>query len=96
MLSRAFRWLCTGELRTFVCVTLLASLTPLSFAQGTSHEIPPRRLNVLQNPALARQLLEKAESSGSTDPTTRALLLYRSAGAWLALDAAHYTSLHGA
>lgn len=92
MLSRTLRWLCTGELRTFVCITLLASLTPLSFAQGTSHEIPPERLKVLPNLTLARQLLEKAESPGSTDPTSRALLLYRSAGAWLALDAARATN----
>jgi hypothetical protein len=71
----------------FVASFCCAQLNKLA----TDHTI----LTISQRRALARSILLHAESvSAAFEPTSRAILLYREAGAWSELDPSHATSLY--
>jgi hypothetical protein len=76
----------TVGLRSFVCCLLFFAPVPSRcFAEQTRANQAP--LNLSERGTLARPLLEHAEKVSNTfDPGARSLLLYRTAGAWFALD----------
>ncbi len=79
----------------FLCALLAAGTAEAFYAQGKEgkkqSEPPEARVDI----ELARQLLLHAEASGSSDVTAHALLLYRVAGAWVAIDTSRARSLYG-
>jgi hypothetical protein len=82
-----------SNLRTFLILMAMVSLCPCirSTAQIPGHST----LTIAEREKLARPILLQAESaSKSLDPSSRSILLYRTAGAWLALNPAHAISLY--
>jgi len=69
---------------------LVAALTSVAgFSEGRA-TAQTAELTLARREALARPLLQHAEGSAAEiDPAGRTFLLYRTAGAWLALDKAH-------
>jgi len=72
--------------RALIVAMLMWSAIPPPCAQERPQLVPPIRVMAVPRRSLAQQILARAEASNPDDPTTHALLLYRSAGAWLALD----------
>jgi hypothetical protein len=81
--------------RLILCLALLAVGAAGSFAQQVIQTNKSLPLTIPAREALARPLLLHAEAAGVSDATAHALLLYRAAGAWLALDASRATRLYG-
>ena len=78
-----------GALRRFLIWGLIWSSTISAYGQQQSTS-RPEPLSYREREALARPILAEAELvSKDADPTWKALLLYRAAGAWFSLDSAH-------
>ena len=79
----------------FALLPLLAVISPFSCAQSNKLATDRTILTISERRALARPILLHAESVSSTfDPTSKANLLYRAAGAWYGLDPSHAMSLY--
>jgi hypothetical protein len=75
--------------------SLLLFIAPFSSGQPKKPANDRTILTISQRRALARPILLHAESvSSAYDPTAKATLLYRAAGAWFELDPSHATSLY--
>src|SRR4249920_3338895 len=81
--------------RIAVLIALSGVLCPPGFGQGPSSPSSGTTLTIAEREKLARPLLLHAESfSASLGPSDQSLLLYRTGGAWLALDQARAVRLY--
>ena len=78
-----------------LCRSLIGGVSLASFAQLAEQTNQSALLTIPAREALAKQILVHAEiASAASDPTNRALVLYRTAGGWLALDSSHSIRLY--
>jgi hypothetical protein len=78
-----------------IVLVAVAGTTGTGFGQGASAASPGAAMTLAQREKIARPLLLHAEVfAASLDPSNQSLLLYRAAGAWLALDKAHAIRLY--
>ena len=81
--------------RLALLIALSGLVCPPGFAQGPSPTPSGATLTLSEREKLARPLLLHAESfAASLGPSDQSLLLYRTAGAWLALDQARAVRLY--
>lgn len=81
--------------RGFAVVALAGTICGTGFGQATSADSPSATMTLAEREKLARPLLLRAETFAvGLTPSDRSLLLYRTAGAWLALDKAHAVRLY--
>ena len=81
--------------RLAVLIAVSGLVGPPGFGQGPSSTSSGATLTLAEREKLARPLLLHAESfAASLGPSDQTLLLYRTGGAWLALDQAHAIRLY--
>jgi hypothetical protein len=81
--------------RGFAIIALAGTICGMGFGQATSAVSPSTTMTLAEREKLARPLLLHAETfAAPLTPSDRSLLLYRTAGAWLALDKTHAVRLY--
>jgi hypothetical protein len=81
--------------RGFAVIGLTGTICGMGFGQPTSRVSPSSTMTLAEREKLARPRLLHAETfAAHLSPLDRSLLLYRTAGAWLALDKAHAVRLY--
>jgi hypothetical protein len=78
-------------------LVLCIIIAPSCFAQAAKPTMPLLPLSLAERSALATPILLQAEresTSVTLDPASRSLLLYRTAGAWVAIDRPHAIRLY--